>query len=962
MQHSRSTGSIEHGATPAEERRPGDTHGIGRSLSGEEELMPRQSANASFIRQAAKGFVFSVDAAVCVLLVIAAIFLFVSAQRAEPISKAQSATVVEDALFALEGSGFIIQTIDTNSPTQAAGIIRQNVLGFLPGFDANVSVTSYTIDSAQCPALRTFTACFPDSNKVVGTSNGSGGADSSVSGKKYFLRKQPPGDCNVSYISLSGEEEAVPPFMYSAKKTSDGALFSEGFFAQGDLNVTFDVNVTPPDAVVCDQNVTITLSVSVPEDVRKPIDLMLVIDRSGSMSWGGVLSTSNSSAVFADGSVLFQADGSSGVRSINVASPLLPSRMDRYDPGTVVDVHGNYASPYVFVLDTSGQDQLFAVNRGNPSDLTNAGSIDLDTAVKLFVQGGYAYVAGEAFNRNDSGLVIINVSNPASMSLAGTSDTSDPREVFVDSNNYAYVADGSAGLRIINVANKVLGMPIIGTYNTNGTALDVVAVGNYAYVADGSNGLVIVNTASKSNPGLVGSYNTPGTAYAVKVSGNYAYVADNTSLHIINVSNPASPTLYRSYATPYQYRDVDIGGNYAYLAAASLGIVTMDWTLGPRINNAKDAANSFVDFNGWQLPPDQMGLSSFSGSATLDQTLTTNKVAVQTDINALVASGGTNIASGIDSATAELNSARHNPLALKFQVVLSDGQSGSGDSAAAAQTAKNSGIIIFTIGFGEDADGAELTTIANITGGEYHHASDANALQQVFNLIALKVAELANDANVLVPIATGATVVDDGNGVLQGGSLRFNAGDINKNSPFTATYALNFPCSSAPVCNASAFTFPGPGSVFSYVGSDGNTHTVDFNASKTLQFKSRDLKVDITGGKIIGKNNVSLDTRVNNIGQLDANQTTLKFRLNDTQGQLLGSIPVPALCSQSTPGCTLYSQDFPGVGLGREGVIYATINDDNALRECPLLNIDAVNCYGGPEMQVYVVDYRVWRS
>ena len=51
--------------------------------------------------------------------------------------------------------------------------------------------------------------------------------------------------------------------------------------------------------------------------------------------------------------------------------------------------------------------------------------------------------------------------------------------------------------------------------------------GNYAYVADYSNGLVIVDVSNPAAPTLKGSYNTAGNSYGVTVAGNYAYVADD---------------------------------------------------------------------------------------------------------------------------------------------------------------------------------------------------------------------------------------------------------------------------------------------------------------------------------------------------------------------------------------------------------------------------------------------------
>ena len=65
----------------------------------------------------------------------------------------------------------------------------------------------------------------------------------------------------------------------------------------------------------------------------------------------------------------------------------------------------------------------------------------------------------------------------------------------------------------------------VGSYNTTGYANNVAISGNYAYIADGSEGLVIVNIEDPSNPTFVGNYSTDGYVHRVAISGNYAYVA-----------------------------------------------------------------------------------------------------------------------------------------------------------------------------------------------------------------------------------------------------------------------------------------------------------------------------------------------------------------------------------------------------------------------------------------------------
>ncbi len=111
--------------------------------------------------------------------------------------------------------------------------------------------------------------------------------------------------------------------------------------------------------------------------------------------------------------------------------------------------------------------------------------------------------------------------------------------------NYAYVADGREGLRIIDVSNSAAPTER-GFYDTPGFAIDVSFAGNTAYVADGTGGaggggLRIINMTNPASPTEVGSVNNKGSAEGVAISGSTAYIAGVTGLRIVDVANPASP-------------------------------------------------------------------------------------------------------------------------------------------------------------------------------------------------------------------------------------------------------------------------------------------------------------------------------------------------------------------------------------------------------------------------------------
>ena len=106
--------------------------------------------------------------------------------------------------------------------------------------------------------------------------------------------------------------------------------------------------------------------------------------------------------------------------------------------------------------------------------------------------------------------------------------------------NYAYVADYDSGLQIIDISNPTT-PTLKGNYDTSGYAWGVQVVGNYAYVADGYSGLQIIDISNPTTPTLKGNYDTSGYALGVQVVGNYAYVADfESGLQIIEISNPTN--------------------------------------------------------------------------------------------------------------------------------------------------------------------------------------------------------------------------------------------------------------------------------------------------------------------------------------------------------------------------------------------------------------------------------------
>ncbi|NLY02655.1 MAG: hypothetical protein GXY83_41780, partial [Rhodopirellula sp.] len=80
----------------------------------------------------------------------------------------------------------------------------------------------------------------------------------------------------------------------------------------------------------------------------------------------------------------------------------------------------------------------------------------------------------------------------------------------------AYVVNETGGLVILNVSNPASVSPL-GVYDTPGTAYDVQVIGNLTYVADGSAGLAILDTSDPAAITPLGGYDTTGEARGLSV-------------------------------------------------------------------------------------------------------------------------------------------------------------------------------------------------------------------------------------------------------------------------------------------------------------------------------------------------------------------------------------------------------------------------------------------------------------
>lgn len=325
---------------------------------------------------------------------------------------------------------------------------------------------------------------------------------------------------------------------------------------------------------------------------------------------------SGSYSVFITNTFAYVAEFETGLHKINIANPESPA-------ATSVTFNKTAVADAFFLDRYNDINYAYVVNSSSAGEGLRILQFDISLAMRLM---SYIETPGEAkdvhveHETNDdgsvslyayiadgsNGLQIIDVTNSSIPLLKGVSAEPDQASGVYVRGSYAFVADGSNGLRIVNITDKD-SPALLSTCDTSDARHVVVPTGDYAYVADGAEGLTIVDISDLSDPVIAASIDTPGTALAVYIFGTYAFVADgNTGLQVISLdaSNAAEyRTIVGSADTDGNAQAIYVLDNYAHIADGSSGFQTFDVSnpsLPEKIYSNTDCDNDGLnDEKGW---------------------------------------------------------------------------------------------------------------------------------------------------------------------------------------------------------------------------------------------------------------------------------------------------------------------------------------------------------------------------
>lgn len=164
--------------------------------------------------------------------------------------------------------------------------------------------------------------------------------------------------------------------------------------------------------------------------------------------------------------------------------------------------------------------------------------------------------------------------------VLGALETLDIAQNIAVRGDYAYVADWESGLKIIDISNP-RSPQIAAVLDTGSRAWDIAfsTDGETVFVGD-QDSLYAVNITDPDNPYIVDqTFGSDLGATAIYISGNRLYAASYDSMYVMDVTDPSDMLFLGRYEFStgiYPSNDLEVVEGIAYLARYSNGLLILD--------------------------------------------------------------------------------------------------------------------------------------------------------------------------------------------------------------------------------------------------------------------------------------------------------------------------------------------------------------------------------------------------
>jgi len=258
----------------------------------------------------------------------------------------------------------------------------------------------------------------------------------------------------------------------------------------------------------------------------------------------------------------------------DISDPTNPQQVCVFETDWLHDLSVNENFCYAM-----SDDSLFVINIENPTTPEILGSYSYFGSCLSYENNLLAVTKDYNDYETPVGIGFFSVDDLQQISLANDFITDKAKEVFTE-GNYAYVANGYNGMRIIDVADPTNPLTISDCLDGIYVA-EIIVENDLAYVRS-STGLKIVDVNNPELPFTIGDYNHPvvsvDLSFSIEKYNNYVYIGGDAfwDLDVIDVSDPANP-LYAGLIDVYDWSpDIEIFDEHLYVAGYWGGMQIFD--------------------------------------------------------------------------------------------------------------------------------------------------------------------------------------------------------------------------------------------------------------------------------------------------------------------------------------------------------------------------------------------------
>ena len=256
---------------------------------------------------------------------------------------------------------------------------------------------------------------------------------------------------------------------------------------------------------------------------------------------------------------LYVSDGGNGFRVFSIAAmPAMPLE-------GLLEVIVLGAAPRQGIV-WGGSGGLVGIDPGAPTGPEVVRTLGTTAQPRDVVVRGDTLVTAES----EAGMRLVDVA-AAPRTVGRVSTRGSAHAVALD-GEWAYIADGPAGIAVMNVRDRFA--PAYASHvDTSGLAARAHGSGGRVFVANGPGGLTVTDRSQ-----VLAHVSTQGVAHDVVARGSLAYVATTAGLEVVDLTDMSAPVVGEPAATTEPASGVALsdGGAFAYVAAGD--VVVFDVT------------------------------------------------------------------------------------------------------------------------------------------------------------------------------------------------------------------------------------------------------------------------------------------------------------------------------------------------------------------------------------------------